>query len=1190
MTVTINHNLMAMNTARNLAKHYGQVSVSTRRLASGLRITTSADDAAGCAISELAKAKSATLQQAKRNINDGVSYAQVADGALSIVDLNLTRLKELAAQAATGTYSSDQRNIISSEMMQVVSEIERSQKDINFNGIDIFKASRQVEIQSGEEKENNIFINTSKVTSTTLGDYMPTGQKSYNKCVLDGVTLGTAQVNAALTTTTEAKLANQIIEISSAADVRRIEINSALGNNTVDGVLGEIENLKMDGIRECSAVTYATFQGFQKNELNGTEGDMVQFDYNIGGTSVVSSNASFLIGANEAETRANLDATLDRIIRFYNRDVNQDADLSRENLTLKSELGKSISIGNFQLIDNPGIVIGSFGNTPVNPGGITPAYIPASQISFDVDSVNVSFTHTGNAVTDMNNAAAASIAALTGAGVYYDRDQYAADLDYASPDDRAHFYTVRTNPTDNTVVITKINLTSTEAATPAGNLLNITDFSNNQTHVDVANFNNAAGELITLDIEGTKVTFTAAGTANQALNATNLASAVHTAGITGIDAYVNGNTAVITRTNSEQPIDIAYDDEDNNVIFSGFSIDIGATINVNIDGVPLSYVIGSDAGATAANLQAALGGLGGSYNVVPSGNTVRLFKYNNTPIVITGFGDDGQNNALLGPISNSTDGETISFTYRRSGMDYPVSFLAGPTTSDTASNMTGALAGLGVPNTSFTLMGDKVRTVTSDNLDFRISNLAGSNPLSVSMAITPEAGSTAGAGSGIQFILAEGALGVTVTDIPSSVGANAGPGSATTNSILTQTNTGATITDQRTELTATAGAGSTNTSAAKIYKESGMDVGTVTQITASRATGTGSSLEDGATLENGPLGKSDTLPFNFLEDDSTGTGDNDHITVDRINAGLRDVGLGGVAGGSGTIDSQHAGADPNRKWSTVTGTGEFILDPNISMCVRSSVDGTSGSSQAGAFNAKANEYTNLLWSSSFPTAKALISDFDNVAGETISFSINDVPISFAAQASQASNANFLNQALISQVSLLSAAGITFERTSNKIGVYVYGKDGAPITFDNYSGSGAGNSGFDVWNIDSPFTTKFDESGSAVEVKCWTPLSQINYKTQLGASTALKIVDAALVFLQKESGNIGSVQNVLQGHGNFIDIEAENTVAMQSRIADVSVDKEMTELAKNEVLTQVATSMLSQANSLPKMVMQIIQGS
>ena len=137
MSLVINHNLMAMNAARNLTQTYGRLSTSTRRLSSGLRVDTAADDAAGLAIRELMRSDVATLHQGIRNANDAISMVQTADGALQIIDEKLIRMKELAEQAATGTYNSDQRLIIDSEYQAMASEITRIAMATDFNGIQL---------------------------------------------------------------------------------------------------------------------------------------------------------------------------------------------------------------------------------------------------------------------------------------------------------------------------------------------------------------------------------------------------------------------------------------------------------------------------------------------------------------------------------------------------------------------------------------------------------------------------------------------------------------------------------------------------------------------------------------------------------------------------------------------------------------------------------------------------------------------------------------------------------------------------------------------------------------------------------------------------------------------------------------------------------------------------------------------
>ncbi len=151
MSLVINNNLMAMNTANTLNSHYSNLAQSTERLSSGLRINSAADDAAGLAIRELQRADIASLQQGTRNANDAISLIQTADGALQTIDEQLIRMKELAEQAATGTYDSTQRLMIESEYQAVASEITRIANATEFNGIKLLDGTLSSDTFDGSE-------------------------------------------------------------------------------------------------------------------------------------------------------------------------------------------------------------------------------------------------------------------------------------------------------------------------------------------------------------------------------------------------------------------------------------------------------------------------------------------------------------------------------------------------------------------------------------------------------------------------------------------------------------------------------------------------------------------------------------------------------------------------------------------------------------------------------------------------------------------------------------------------------------------------------------------------------------------------------------------------------------------------------------------------------------------------------
>ena len=141
MALVINHNLMASKAANNLSTTYNKLSSSVQKLSSGLRINSAADDAAGLAIREMMRADIATTQQGLRNAADAISMIQTADGALGVIDEKLVRMKELAEQASTGTYTTLQREIINSEYQAMANEIDRIANATNFNGIKLLDGS-----------------------------------------------------------------------------------------------------------------------------------------------------------------------------------------------------------------------------------------------------------------------------------------------------------------------------------------------------------------------------------------------------------------------------------------------------------------------------------------------------------------------------------------------------------------------------------------------------------------------------------------------------------------------------------------------------------------------------------------------------------------------------------------------------------------------------------------------------------------------------------------------------------------------------------------------------------------------------------------------------------------------------------------------------------------------------------------
>src|SRR4051812_22189166 len=149
VSLRIQNNVEAFNAHRNLQATSEDVSKSMERLSSGYRINRAADDAAGLAISEKMRAQIRGLGQDQRNIQDGVSLVQTAEGALSTVHAMLQRVRELAVQFKNGSLSTSNQSAIQSEVFQLASEIERIGNSTKFNGISLLNSTNTVTFQVG---------------------------------------------------------------------------------------------------------------------------------------------------------------------------------------------------------------------------------------------------------------------------------------------------------------------------------------------------------------------------------------------------------------------------------------------------------------------------------------------------------------------------------------------------------------------------------------------------------------------------------------------------------------------------------------------------------------------------------------------------------------------------------------------------------------------------------------------------------------------------------------------------------------------------------------------------------------------------------------------------------------------------------------------------------------------------------
>ncbi len=169
------HNIPALFAHRQLLTNYQGMEKHIERLSSGRRINWAADDPAGLAVSELMKAQVSGLNQAVRNAQDGVSLVHTAEGALIEIHSILQRMRELAVQAANGTYTDSDRVQIQMEVSQLVQEVDRIANSTQFNTVKLLNGDLSAQggnplyIHVGANRNERVSLSIDAVNTAGLG-------------------------------------------------------------------------------------------------------------------------------------------------------------------------------------------------------------------------------------------------------------------------------------------------------------------------------------------------------------------------------------------------------------------------------------------------------------------------------------------------------------------------------------------------------------------------------------------------------------------------------------------------------------------------------------------------------------------------------------------------------------------------------------------------------------------------------------------------------------------------------------------------------------------------------------------------------------------------------------------------------------------------------------------------------------
>jgi flagellin len=173
----INHNMSSMYANRNLGINNSQVMGNIEKLSSGQRINKAGDDASGLAVSEKMRSQIRGLNQAERNIQNGVSFIQTTEGYLQETTDILQRVRELAVQSSNGIYTEEDRMQIQVEVSQLISEVDRIASQAQFNGMNMLTgafavdsaSNRIMQLQIGANVDQNERVYVGTMTAQALG-------------------------------------------------------------------------------------------------------------------------------------------------------------------------------------------------------------------------------------------------------------------------------------------------------------------------------------------------------------------------------------------------------------------------------------------------------------------------------------------------------------------------------------------------------------------------------------------------------------------------------------------------------------------------------------------------------------------------------------------------------------------------------------------------------------------------------------------------------------------------------------------------------------------------------------------------------------------------------------------------------------------------------------------------------------
>lgn len=270
MALYVNTNVSALNAQRQLERTGGDLDTSFKRLSSGLRINSAADDAAGLQISDRLQSQILGLNQGNRNANDGISLAQTAEGAMDEITSTFQRIRTLSQQAANGSNTDEDRLAIQEEIRQLADEVNRIAADTTFGGQNLLDGTYSASFQIGADAVQTIGFSMQDVggsanTISAAGGFTMSGIASIASAVagksMSTLAAGISNIGSASVTAASASFTSMVageISVSTQANAQQVFAGMDAMIAVVDkkrAELGAVQNRFQSTIRNQANIS-----------------------------------------------------------------------------------------------------------------------------------------------------------------------------------------------------------------------------------------------------------------------------------------------------------------------------------------------------------------------------------------------------------------------------------------------------------------------------------------------------------------------------------------------------------------------------------------------------------------------------------------------------------------------------------------------------------------------------------------------------------------------------------------------------------------------------------------------------------------------------------------------------------------------------------------------------------------------